>query len=94
GSISMQVTSCTGLNAVAANSFSDIYPNPARTFFTVKNGTGLKLNIADATGRIVYEHIISSTEEKINIESFSKGIYILSVSENGKVIKNSRLILE
>ncbi|MGZ4098227.1 MAG: M4 family metallopeptidase [Bacteroidia bacterium] len=94
GSISMQVTSCTGLKAVAANNFLDIYPNPACTFFTVKNGTGLKLNIADATGRIVYEHIISSTEEKINIESFSKGIYILSVSENGKVIKNSRLILE
>ncbi|MEO6682389.1 MAG: T9SS type A sorting domain-containing protein [Ginsengibacter sp.] len=69
-----------------ANNFTtDIYPNPAGgNSINVKgnqNLVGKLYTIVDMNGRILQNGIISGSSQSINISSFSRGNYILRLSD-------------
>jgi len=57
-----------------------VYPNPAMNEIQITNSLGIlgsqKL-LLDATGRI----LIETRDEKINLESFSSGVYFVRIPE-------------
>jgi hypothetical protein len=67
-----------------------LYPNPSDKDITIKysymNSTDAEIEIYDYLGKMVYNRTSKkeSSEEKINIESFSAGCYLIKVSANGK----------
>jgi len=82
-------------NIEANNSSVKIYPNPAINFVQVKSNKSdlSKIYIMDIAGKIVKQITISGTDDIINIDDLSKGIYILKIETKTsitthKLIKN------
>ncbi len=70
-----------------------IYPNPATATFSVETSgkANLELRLTDVLGRIYLRNDFSG---KINpdLSSFSKGIYFISVYDNGKWIGSKKIV--
>lgn len=71
-----------------------IYPNPISNKLTISYNSKDKLNIEiiDISGRKIIEQNGIYANESIDISDLNKGIYILSVLENGKLIYNKKII--
>ncbi|EDP72212.1 peptidase S8 and S53, subtilisin, kexin, sedolisin [Flavobacteriales bacterium ALC-1] len=78
-----------------------IWPNPSTSVVNVNYKTisnqSVSLLISDLQGRVVYNNLIkvvsSEINERINVSSFSKGTYILSIKEGTNVI-NHKIIVD
>jgi len=71
----------TGVNEVVTNSLFNIYPNPAKDFLNINNSVGnIKIEITDLTGKIIFKDALQNNFETIDISSFKKGIYIVTLS--------------
>lgn len=71
----------TGVNEVVTNSLFNIYPNPAKDFLNINNSVGnIKIEITDLTGKIIFTDALQNNFETIDISSFKKGIYIVTLS--------------
>ena len=91
----------TGLFVGVKENISDnetvkIYPNPANDFLNIDCGTfndkNAKLEIINNLGQVVYQSTITNSQSKINIEQLSKGIYIVQIESETKIIGRSKLI--
>lgn len=81
------VTSTAGITKNNLLSF-DMYPNPVSDMLTVQLPTGTEkaeVSIIDYTGRLVFSKTISSNDTSIDVQSISKGIYIIRVASNAKI---------
>ncbi|HQZ78194.1 MAG TPA: T9SS type A sorting domain-containing protein, partial [Bacteroidia bacterium] len=70
----------------------NIYPNPTTDFINVKWNTGVKvarIKIFNISGKEVMNQIVTEKYFQIDIRSFEKGIYFLSVNDSvfRKVVK-------
>jgi hypothetical protein len=90
------VTTCTGLkNQLAPAEGIQIFPNPANENVTVKNAANSRLRLFESTGKLVCDKNIEKSEEKIDVSSYAKGIYFMTLySETGKPVKSLRLVIE
>lgn len=88
---SFVVTSTTGISDLSSNDSFSIYPNPAsgNATFTLnmpKDET-YTISLSDVLGRTVYSDNIHISKTNytgnINLSSYSKGIYFISVKGNG-----------
>ena len=68
----------------------NLYPNPTTGLVYVKSATPLtatEFSVLDSTGRVV-QHGTLAVEQSIDLQSFSKGTYILTLDQNSyKIIK-------
>jgi len=71
-----------------------IYPNPTNTFLTIETGISgfYNINIKSLNGQIVYSRDVQGTNQIIDLSSFQKGIYFVTVRSRdyvrtGKIIK-------
>ena len=81
------VTSTAGITKNNLLSF-DMYPNPVSDMLTVQLPTGTEkaeVSIIDYTGRLVFSKTISSNDTSIDVQSISRGIYIIRVASNAKI---------
>lgn len=81
------VTSTAGISENKLLSF-DMYPNPVSDMLTVQLPIGTEkaeVSIFDYTGRLVSLKTISSNDATIDIQSISKGIYMIRVATNSKI---------
>lgn len=66
----------------------EMFPNPSPTEINIQLPTGTaKANaqVFDYTGKLVQSKSITSTNNKVDVSSLSKGIYIVRVSADGKL---------
>ena len=84
--------SSTGVSELA-NSNISIYPNPANDFVVVKSENNSEIIISDLSGKVVYQNINNRATEKINISSFTTGVYIVTV-KNDNSVYTQKLIKE
>ncbi len=72
------------------------YPNPANNVVTV-NTTGVdgevEVKITDILGKVVYNESVSAVK-KIDVSDYKNGVYLISVSENGKAIRTRRIVVK
>ncbi|MFA6402859.1 MAG: T9SS type A sorting domain-containing protein [Salinivirgaceae bacterium] len=81
-----------GVGSVEAGSFN-IYPNPATNFITIVGSVDSKMEIFDITGQLVLSKVILTTSDKVDVSILTKGIYVVSVTnEMGKI--SQRLVIE
>ena len=81
------LTSIPGIQSTSSVELS-VYPNPATELVTIKNtGISNEFNviIRDAIGRIMYKKDkINDPMHHVDIRSFSKGMYVISLMQNQK----------
>lgn len=90
------VPSVTGVSETENAPELSIYPNPTNGVFNVdfKNATSIK--VMNTLGDVIYdEKIVQSAEgsKKIDLSSYSNGIYFVSVSNN-EATSNYKIILD
>lgn len=59
-----------------------IYPIPAKDYIVIKNAEGKQLSIYNLMGVKVLETSLNSKLERINIDSFAKGMYSIRINGN------------
>ena len=71
-----------------------MFPNPASSSTIIKSSDGLKnITLHSLSGKLLLDEKISTNQYNLNVSSFAKGIYILSVTnEKGK--STSKLLIE
>ncbi len=72
-----------------------IFPNPAKSSFTIHTNTELKnarLEIFNMLGEKVYSAAFNKKQETINISTFSAGIYLVKMSTEEKQIMQKLLV--
>jgi hypothetical protein len=91
----------TGPKAVAAGELAAdaqdlklaIYPNPAQNKLTISlphiGDEARQVAIYNAQGAQVYRALLATTQQEIDVQSLSTGIYYLQVSQQGKTLKTS-----
>lgn len=86
---------CTGLNEITNLSSIKIYPNPASSYLHIEKIDAEKTEwkITDLSGKIILQGTLINGNGKINIETISKGIYLLELQsetkfETRKIIKD------
>ena len=71
-----------------------IYPNPVVSYLIVKSQSydeQLEIVIYDIQGKEVLRNIHNNNETKINIESFSQGIYFVKVFDSSGTIHETKI---
>ena len=64
-----------------------VYPNPATNYILLNNQKGSVLRIISVQGQVVFEKIITSNQEKIDVHFLSKGLYFYQLkTSNGQLI--------
>jgi len=90
------VNACTGLAKLTNNVVDYIlYPNPAKTTVSLsfEQSGSVEVKIYNAVGALLLSESNYHSNETINIEALSKGIYFISVSDkNRQVLK--KLVIE
>jgi hypothetical protein len=80
-------------SSLAASHFNKVqlvlYPNPATDHITIKGGVaGTDYSISDAMGRMVASGKLHETDERINVEQLTAGIYLINAGDSTiKIIK-------
>lgn len=75
-----------GIDDFASNERTlNVSPNPVKDILTITNiAIGSTINIVDAMGKTIYNSTNNNEQQLIiNTESFSKGLYIIQVLDNG-----------
>ena len=58
------------------------YPNPVSTWLTIEDAPmNTEIKLVNTVGQVHYLGTISSTTTRLNVESFAKGVYVLTVGE-------------
>lgn len=91
GNIALDVRTSVGAEENNFSSLS-IYPNPANDVLNISGLQGIEngtINITDLAGRVVYSQTLSSTANnmQVNIESLSKGVYMLTIDSDQSITK-------
>ena len=80
----------------ATNKKITVYPNPVKDFLIVDfNSEKLQkgsYQFFDISGKTIKRGELKDLKNEINTSSFSAGAYILSILENGTIIKNYKII--
>lgn len=101
--ISVFVSVCTGINAMAAEPLMfKLYPSPARDWLYLNSGSGatsdIAVEITDALGRTVLSSQLSFTkharEQKLNISNLDHGVYLVQLSSQGGQKQTVKFIKE
>jgi hypothetical protein len=83
-------------------STATIYPNPSNGQFqlTIESveSTSAELRVLDMNGKVNYAQVIyledGVNEKAINLENFASGIYLLEIAQNGKSLKQIKLLIQ
>jgi len=73
-----------------------VYPNPSSNVMTIQ-ATGVEGNvdvkITDVLGKVVYNETVSPLK-KIDVSDFKNGVYLVTVSDNGKKVQTKRIVVK
>lgn len=87
------------INITAEGLRFTIYPNPAHIYFVIKNDNFVDVSnanivVRDLMGRkLITQKFNNNSEQRINIASLSKGIYMVSIDAPGNV-QSQKLVVE
>jgi len=94
------ITTNLGVNDIDLNKLVSLYPNPSQGSFhinlsddlTIENNN-FNINVYDITGRRIYHHALTNSNQEIQLNKAQKGVYLVEVS-NGKNKMVKKLIIE
>jgi len=69
-----------------------IFPNPAASHISIRNGTDVLMKIYNMQGHFLKKHIIRRVEETINLDNFPSGLYMIEFNLEGKSITKKLII--
>ena len=97
--VNITFNDCTGLDELTSDLNVNLYPNPATNFVTIEifdklNSGKLTLEILNSIGQVVESKSIDNAKEQVimDVNNFSKGLYLVRVSSDNMYITKKLLI--
>lgn len=97
------ITSCSEGTLVSVNEIPpslkelSVYPNPANSNFTIylpyKTSAQAQITVSNSQGQLVYSSP-AIDYNTINCSTWSRGVYLINLQENGKIITSKKIVLE
>ncbi|MBL1233202.1 MAG: T9SS type A sorting domain-containing protein [Flavobacteriales bacterium] len=86
-------------NTINKDSFVTVFPNPANDKLTISHNLTTKdgiisLEIMDVMGRVLMNKIINNTNNQIDINQLSSGLYFYNIIQNNKMVQSGKLVVE
>ena len=78
------VNTITGVSVVQGNVTFSIYPNPAKTDFTVELGQLNKettISMKDVLGQTIFNKSVVTLKTKIDLTNFAGGVYLIEITQ-------------
>jgi hypothetical protein len=80
-------------DAEVNNSYFNLFPNPASELLNLQlnaeNNSGKNiLSVYDVTGKKVFEKVLSSVSNVIDVSTLTKGFYLIQVNSNNRIYSN------
>lgn len=88
-------TTIIGIEDYQTDFEMNVFPNPVSEFITIKIGEfkeNIALSILTVEGKIILNKTVDNLVTSLNMGGFSKGNYLLNVTENNKIIKTYKII--
>jgi hypothetical protein len=96
GSVTILVTTCTGLNNLTSNiqnSLFQVYPNPNNGEFMISTNSDMNLSIVNNLGEIVKQVSFNAANNyKASISNLANGIYFIVDQNNDQPIKQKIIV--
>ncbi|MDP3557049.1 MAG: T9SS type A sorting domain-containing protein [Bacteroidota bacterium] len=100
--VNVNVSTCTGINAVTNNSGFSLFPNPTSGLLLLKlNTTQSKsyvIEVMDAIGKLIMSKEFNFTEKEssteINLEKYSNGTYYIKLIGSDKTTQTMKVVKE
>lgn len=74
-----------------------VYPNPASSNFTVylpyKTSAQAQIKVVNSQGQLIYSSA-AINYNTINCSTWTRGVYLVNLQENGKIITSKKIVLE
>jgi hypothetical protein len=82
----------TGISITESETNINIYPNPTNNllYLDIKNNSEpISITISNLEGQIIFSSIFESNinQQIFDLSEFSKGIYLVTITLNGKIFK-------
>ena len=86
-------------NVSNKDSFVNVFPNPANDNLTISHNLTTKdgiisLEIMDVMGRVLMNKTINNTNNQIDINQLSSGLYFYNIIQNDKMVQSGKLVVE
>ena len=86
-------------NTINKDSFVTVFPNPANDKLTISHNLTteygkISLEIMDVMGRVLMNKIINNTNNQIDINQLSSGLYFYNIIQNDKMVQSGKLVVE
>lgn len=74
-----------------------IYPQPAKDFFIIENFdnnifSNVKLDILDASGKIIFSEKLTSRKQKVDISLLNNGLYVIKMTSDSQILTQKLII--
>lgn len=93
--LTQSVSACTGIASIKDNEWNQaVYPNPNNGNFNVSSTfEEAEFVLYNLLGQIVHKEKINRGENRIKAE-ITKGVYLYSIEQNNKIVKQGKLVIE
>lgn len=87
------VAATTGLELVDVTLLT-VYPNPTADLLLLRTGElkNLSFSVCNAEGSTLYSSSVQGAERSVDFSRYPSGLYFLTLTQNGKVIKSFSII--
>ena len=100
--VAVNVSACTGINALNQNSGFSLYPNPTNGLLVLKmnttKATPVSISVMDVSGKMIIKTNFNFTEKsnatEINLERFANGIYFIKLVTNDNATQTIKVVKE
>ena len=86
----------TGIKTISVSNSFNVFPNPTKNFITItQNNLDFKsFEIYAVSGQLIAKNIINSVTEKIDLSSYSKGLYMIKLIGDDKQLVKKIVLVE
>ena len=76
----------------------EVYPNPVSDLLNIRlensKNEEAEMKLYDAAGRVVSQKILSNCQESFSMKDLAPGMYLLRISQNGKIVCQQKVLHE
>ncbi len=86
--LALDLETGVGIESTSSPEILHIYPNPTKNVVTVQtNQTGrYSIEITSLNGQIIHSFVSNQDSQQINLSSYPKGVYFITVRSNKSTI--------
>jgi len=93
--VNITVSNCTGLEEGSLDAGYRVFPNPTTGSFVIDltySWENTTVEIYNAIGQVIIKSVCTESTQRIDLEEYPNGVYVVKLSQSGKILGTSRVV--